>query len=76
MIKMGSKSFLRRDVTHSWKQKIFHLLVLKDLDGHIAGDRPESEADQVKWDALDAMAQAFLALTLSDQLLETNPWGL
>jgi len=55
---------------HSWKQKIFHLLVLKDLDGHIEGNRPVREADQPSWDASDAKAQAFIALTLSDQLLE------
>lgn len=55
---------------HSWKQKIFHLLVLKDLGGHIEGNRPEKEEDQPAWDASDAKAQAFIALTLSDQLLE------
>jgi len=53
---------------HSWKQKIFHLLVLKDLDGHIDGTRPVAAADGAAWDTSDAKAQAFIALTVSDQL--------
>lgn len=55
---------------HSWKQKIFHLLVLKDLQDHIDGQKPQIEDDMPSWRASDAKAQAFIALTLSDQLLE------
>jgi len=56
---------------HSWKQKIFHLLVLKDLDQHIEGTRPTNAEEHCTWDVSDAKAQAFIALTLSDQLLES-----
>lgn len=59
---------LKYNNCHSWlmEEKIFHLLVLKDLHRHIEGTRPVTEADPPSWNSSDAKAQAFIVLTLSD----------
>ena len=54
---------------HAWKQKIFHLLVLKDLEEYIDADPPVG-ADLAAWRKKDIKAQAIIGLTLSDDLLE------
>ena len=54
---------------HAWKQKIFHLLVLKDLEEYIDAD-PPTGANLAAWRKKDIKAQAIIGLTLSDDLLE------
>ena len=54
---------------HAWKQKIFHLLVLKDLEEYIEADPPVG-TDLAAWRKKDIKAQAIIGLTLSDDLLE------
>ena len=53
---------------HAWKQKIKHLLALKDLSEFI--DPDASFDDTTEWRKKDIKAQAIIGLTLSDELLE------
>ena len=54
---------------HAWKQKIKHLLALKDLDEFIdCNVEPQSTAE---WKRKDIKAQAIIGLTLSDEMLES-----
>ena len=53
---------------HAWKQKIKHLLALKDLDEYIDSEAPTS--DSAAWRRKDTKAQAIIGLTLSDEMLE------
>ncbi len=55
---------------HVWKQKILHLLALKDLEYLIEDDPPADAADLSTWAKRDKKAQAVIGLSLSDQLLE------
>ena len=56
---------------HAWKQKIMHLLALKDLDDFIYSDPPAQDSSQfISWTKKDRKASAIIALTLSDELLE------
>ena len=57
---------------HSWKQKIIHLLALKDLDECINEDPPVNadEATRRSWHRKDRKAQAIIGLSISDELLE------
>ena len=51
---------------HAWKQKIQHLLALKDLSEFIEEDCPEDEESASIWSKRDKKAQAIIGLTLSD----------
>ena len=53
---------------HTWKQKIKHLLALKDLSEFIENDA--AAHDTPEWRKRDVKAQAIIGLTLSDELLE------
>ncbi len=53
---------------HAWKQKIKHLLALKDLVDFIIDDIPQTF--DVSWSKKDAKAQAIIGLSLSDEMLE------
>ncbi len=55
---------------HAWKQKILHLLALKDLEDLIEDDPPADAADLPTWAKRDKKAQAVIGLSLSDHLLE------
>lgn len=61
--KLSSNNF------HAWKQKIFHILALKDLENFIDAD-PPSGAELNKWKKQDLKAQAIIGLSLSDEYLE------
>ncbi len=57
---------------YAWKQKIKHLLALKDLDDLVDGSPPaegETEAVHKDWKRRDIKAQAIIGLTLSDEML-------
>ena len=62
--KLGESNF------HAWKQKIEHLLALKDLSDFIEESSPPDGADKAAWKKKDRKAQAVIGLTLSDDLLE------
>ena len=55
---------------HAWKQKIKHLLALKDLSEFIEESSPTDGADTATWKRKDRKAQAIIGLTLSDDILE------
>ena len=62
---------LNKNNFHAWKQKIKHLLALKDLLDFIDEDPPASAGTElVAWQKKDIKAQAIIGLTLSDELLE------
>ncbi len=54
---------------HAWKQKIKHLLALKDLSEFL-DEEPPIGTELAGWKKKDAKAQAIVGLTLSDELLE------
>lgn len=55
---------------YAWKQKIKHLLALKDLDEFIDDDPPSRTDESFKaWTRKDIKAQATIGLTLSDEML-------
>ena len=59
------------DNYYAWKQRILHVLALKDLEEFI--DPPESEAEITPiWRKKDRKAQALIGLSLSDQILEST----
>ena len=56
---------------HVWKQRIIHLLALRDLDEYIDEDPPSDDSTSITvWRKKDRKAQAIIGLTLSDELLE------
>ena len=55
---------------HAWKQKIKHLLALKDLSEFIEESSPSDDSDKANWKRKDRKAQAIIGLTLSDDILE------
>ncbi len=55
---------------YAWKQKILHLLALRDVEDLIEDDPPAESADLPTWTKRDNKAQAVLGLFHSDQLLE------
>ena len=55
---------------HAWKQKIKHLLALKDLSEFIEESSPDDDTESSTWKRKDRKAQAIIALTLSDDILE------
>lgn len=61
---------LNQNNYYSWKQKIFLVLSLRDLDEQIDSIRPESEEQALIWDKKDRKAKAIIGLSLSDQILE------
>lgn len=54
---------------HAWKQKMHHILALKDLSDLIEDD-PHIGTELVIWKKKDIKGQAIIGLTLSDELLE------
>ena len=73
---MDSESFsskiekLSENNFHAWKQKIKHLLALKDLSEFIEESSPSDDTDSATWKRKDRKAQAIIGLTLSDDILE------
>ena len=65
---------LNSDNYYAWKQKIEHLLVLKDLWEYVEDDAPTSDSIQPQvlatWRKNDRKCRAIISLTLSDQILE------
>jgi len=62
---------LTHDNYYAWKQRIVHLLALRDLDEHIDDDPPSDDSTSFHtWRKKDRKAQAIIGLTLSDELLE------
>ncbi len=55
---------------YAWKQKIQHVLPLKDLEDFIEDSPPESSADLPVWKKKDRKAQAIIGLSLSNEQLE------
>ena len=55
---------------YAWKQKIQHLLALKDLDEHIEGDPPTEPNSLNAWKKKDKKASALIGLSLSDDQLD------
>ena len=62
---------LTSDNYHAWKQRILHVLALRDLEDYV--DPPDSDT-QIKdsWKKKDRKAQALIGLSLSDQILEST----
>lgn len=60
---------LTEDNYHAWKQKVEHLLVLKDLEEFIVDDKSAIK-NSADWKKKDRKACAIIGLTLSDRLLE------
>lgn len=60
---------LKADNYHAWKQKIKHLLALKDLSEFLEDDPPVGDL-LAAWKKKDMKAQAVVGLTLPDELLE------
>ena len=54
---------------HAWKQKVEHLLVLKDLWDYIEEDPPSDQDDISSWTRADRKCRAIICLTLSDHIL-------
>ena len=55
---------------HAWKQKIIHLLALKDLSEFIEESSPDDDTESSTCKRKDRKAQAIIGLTLSDDMLE------
>ena len=55
---------------YAWKQKIQHLLALKDLDEHIEEDPPTEANALSAWKKKDKKARALIGLSLSDDQLD------
>ena len=55
---------------YAWKQKIQHLLALKDLDEHIEEDPPTETNALSAWKKKDKKARALIGLSLSDDQLD------
>ena len=56
---------------HAWKQRILHVLALKDLEDYV--DPPDSSTEiNDSWVKKDRKAQALIGLSLSDQILEST----
>ena len=57
---------------YAWKQRIIHLVALKDLDEFIEDDPPTDgdEESRRNWKRKDRKAQAVIGLSISNDLLE------
>ena len=56
---------------HAWKQKVEHLLVLKDLWEYVEDDPPPGDVHNPTWTKSDRKCRAIIGLTLSDHILES-----
>ena len=57
---------------HVWKQRIIHVLALKDLDQFIEEEQPTDGDDEsrINWQRKDRKAQAIIGLSIYNDLLE------
>ncbi len=53
---------------YSWKQKIQHVLALKDLEEFIEEGPPQVATELLSWKKKDRKAQAIIGLSLSNSL--------
>ena len=58
---------LTSDNYYAWKQRILHVLALKDLEDFVDPPDPDTELD-LSWKKKDRKAQALIGLSLSDQI--------
>lgn len=63
---------LTSDKYHIWKQRIIHVLTLKDLDQFIEEEQRTDGDDEsrIDWQRKDRNAQAIIGLSISNDLLE------
>ena len=68
----GSKiEKLTSDNYYAWKQRILHVLALKDLEDFVDPPDYNTETDAA-WKKKDRKAQALIGISLSDQILEST----